>query len=177
MEATIFKPSHLKKIRELSSHDQNECVFKPSKLNRIKELTHELVEDGRELAMFFELCPDMFCIASSEGYFLKINSAWQRELGWTIQELTERPFVDFIHPGDVQRTLKIMDIMDECKIIRFHNRYKLKGVDNYATLEWNATRWCDGLTYATAREVPEHCMVCPDARERYMWVHHTNDNS
>lgn len=159
----------------MAIHAEESCVFKPSKVGRIKELTEELSEDQRELGLFFDLCPDMLCIASSDGYFVKLNQAWQRELGWSIQELTQSPFLDFIHPDDVEPTKKIMEKMQTCQVVRFHNRYKVKGTDKYVVLEWNATNWSDGYTYAVAREVPSQCLQCPDSEERFKWVHRSGN--
>ena len=156
----------------MSSEDK--CVFAPSKVNRIKQLTEELAEDERELGLFFDLCPDLLCVASSDGYFLKLNQAWERELGWSVQELTERPLLDFVHPDDIAKTQQVMDSMTTCKVIRFHNRYKVKGSDKYIILEWNSTAWSDGLTYAVAREVPEQCTLCPESRSK--WVHQSNSH-
>lgn len=151
--------------------NEENCVFAPSKVARIKQLTEEMAEDDRELGLFFDLCPDMLCVASASGYFLKLNQAWERELGWSVQELTERPFLEFIHPEDVDKTRQIMAKMSTCRVVRFHNRYKVKGSDKYVVLEWNATTWSDGLTYAVAREVPDQCLVCPESAERFNWTH------
>lgn len=142
-------------------------VFPSSNVKRIRELTFELGDGDRELAMFFDLCPDLLCIVSSDGYFVKLNKAWQRELGWSIQELTERPFIDFVHPEDVRRTTDIMRNMRSCQAVRFCNRYRIKGSDKYVVLEWNATNWYDGSTYAVAREVPQECLSCQNTIGRF----------
>ncbi len=142
-------------------------MLPPSNMRRIRELTLALGDEDRELAMFFDLCPDLLCIASTDGYFLKLNKAWQRELGWSTQELMERPFIDFIHPEDVKKTTDMIRNMHSCQAVRFHNRYRIKGTDKYVVLEWNATNWYDGNTYAVAREVPQACLSCPDAIGRF----------
>lgn len=139
---------------------QEECVFMPSKVGRIKELTDELSESQLEISLFFDLCPDLLCIVSS-GYLIKTNQAWQKETGWTIQELTQRPLLDFVHPDDVEKTC---EILDEAKsdIVKFHNRLKVKGSDKYIVLEWNAIRQSDGHIYAVARIAHERCLQCPE---------------
>src|SRR5687767_11170874 len=38
---------------------------------------------GEELDRFFTLSLDLFCVATFEGYFLKVNPAWQRVLGFS----------------------------------------------------------------------------------------------
>jgi PAS domain S-box-containing protein len=158
--------------------------FGPTQLGRIRELTENLNEDEITLFLFFKLAPDLFCIADSTGYLRKVNQAWQMMLGWSEEDLLAVPFVKFIHPEDVDRTVDIMSHMAENDVIRFHNRYRRKpgtvnlieeksvaGDNDYVVLEWSATAWHNGLTYAAARQVPASCLRCPDAEERFGWMH------
>ena len=47
---------------------------------------------------------DMLCIAGTDGYFKRVNPAWENTLGFTRDELLARPYVDFIHPDDREET-------------------------------------------------------------------------
>jgi PAS domain S-box-containing protein len=143
----------------------------PSLCGRIRELTDELTEEETALYLFFKLSPDMFCIADTEGMLRKVNAAWTNTLGWAEQELVEQPFLAFIHPDDVDRTKHIMGHMAEQDVIRFHNRYRKKDSNDYVVVEWSATAWINGLTYAVGRQVPDKCLTCPDSEERLGWKH------
>ena len=46
-----------------------------------------------DLNRFFALSVDMLCIAGFDGYFRRINPAWQRTLGFTDAELYAQPYL------------------------------------------------------------------------------------
>lgn len=44
-----------------------------------------------ELDKFFNSAFDMLCVADTRGYFLRVNPAWERALGYSAEELTSCP--------------------------------------------------------------------------------------
>ncbi|GAK54048.1 putative PAS/PAC sensor protein [Candidatus Moduliflexus flocculans] len=60
----------------------------------------------QELERFFQFMPDMACIASTDGYFKKINPEWEAVLGYTEAELLAIPFAELIHPDDRAATFE-----------------------------------------------------------------------
>ena len=103
---------------------------------------------------FFEVTTDMFCIANFEGNFEVINNKWSECLGWTKSELLAKPFMDFVHPDDIQKTI---DQYSKCKAsdpaIRFINRYKHKN-GSYRYLSWSSvTDFSANKVFASARDI------------------------
>src|SRR5712691_2016935 len=46
----------------------------------------------------WSLSRDLLCIATFDGYFKAVNPAWKDVLGLTMEELTTKPFMEFVHP-------------------------------------------------------------------------------
>ncbi len=113
-----------------------------------------LQEGMKDWHRFFEINLDLFCIASFEGYFLRVNGNFSRVLGYTESELISRPFMEFVHPDDCERTADVMGALLKGKPVkRFRNRYR-DASGNYFTLEWSAKAILDERTiFAVARDV------------------------
>src|SRR5262249_44366571 len=109
-----------------------------------------------ELDRFFNLSRDLFCIRGFDGKFKLVNSAWERTLGYTKEELLGKPFTEIVHPDDIESTVaSVKDLTRGKDTIAFDNRYRTKdGV--YRWLRWNATAVnAEGRIYAAARDITE----------------------
>jgi PAS domain S-box-containing protein len=101
---------------------------------------------------FFSLSLDMLCTAGFEGYFVSLNPAWTRTLGWSLEELRLQPFVEFVHPDDRDATIQATQRLQSGTDVTFENRYRHKD-GSYRWLLWNATASQDeGLYYAVVRD-------------------------
>jgi PAS domain S-box-containing protein len=109
-----------------------------------------------ELDKFFDMSLDMLCIAGTDGYFKRVNPAWEKTLGYTRDELLARPYVEFIHPDDREKTAaRAGDLARGEDIVSFENRYVCK-YGTYRWFFWKATFDLDAQRiYATARDVTE----------------------
>jgi PAS domain S-box-containing protein len=103
---------------------------------------------------FFDLSIDLLCQLGFDGYFKRLNPAWERTLGWNMFELTSRPFIEFVHPDDRERTLaQNREVRDGGRALEFENRYRCKD-GTYRWLRWNAApdaTW--SVIYSVARDV------------------------
>jgi PAS domain S-box-containing protein len=108
----------------------------------------------RELEGIFNLSLDLLCIAGVDGYFKRVNPAFEEVLGYTSDELTARPYSAFVHPNDRAVTLATQDVLASGKdVARFENRYlRRDGAERW--LQWNARSVPEeGLIYAAGRDV------------------------
>ena len=109
-----------------------------------------------ELDRFFNLSVDLLCIANFDGYFLRLNPAWERTLGIPREELLSKPWLDFVHPDDREATVNARTtIVNDTLLMAFENRYHCAD-GSYKWLQWMAYGYRDlGLIYAVARDVTE----------------------
>jgi len=124
--------------------------------NQMAEELEEQMTLLYEFEKYFEVSLDMLCIAGTDGYFKRVNPAFERTLGWSEEELLSRPFVDFVHPDDVESTLREIESLSEgIPTVSFENRYRCAD-GSYKRLLW--TSYPDAKTgriYAIARDVTD----------------------
>ena len=76
---------------------------------------------------FFKNTQDFVCIANTQGYFEVVNPYLQNILGYTEKELLKTPFLDFIHPDDVDASINEAEKLKKgIKTASFVNRYHRK---------------------------------------------------
>jgi PAS domain S-box-containing protein len=108
-----------------------------------------------DIDRYFDLSLDLMAISDDEGNFVRVNPAFAQTLGYTTEEVIERPFTDFIHPDDLERTAtQYANQGAGGKAVGFENRYRCKD-GSYRWLMWSASPIEDGRIYATARDVTE----------------------
>ena len=135
---------------------------------RLKELAQAVSDRTRaqeELDLMFTLSIDMLCTAGFDGYFKRLNPAWEKTLGYSKDELFSRPYVELVHPEDREITLKEAEKLTLGQdVIFFENRYLCRD-GNYRWLAWTATPWKEQqLVFAAARDITERKRAEEDLR-------------
>lgn len=111
-------------------------------------------EEHKHFGKLFVLSNDLICIAGTDGYFKKVNPAFEDNLGWDAKALLENSFFDFIHPEDVEESAKeIMKLGEGFDTVNFTHRFKNKEGD-YRVLQWVASPEPEtGNIFAIARDI------------------------
>ena len=87
----------------------------------------------------FDLPGALICAADFDGHFTRVGAGWTRVFGYTPSELVEQPFLDFIHPDDVEATSAVYEaLMEGAAVVEFENRYRAKD-GSYHWVRWSAT--------------------------------------
>ncbi|HSY43995.1 MAG TPA: CHASE3 domain-containing protein [Candidatus Acidoferrum sp.] len=105
---------------------------------------------------YFNLSREMICILGFDGYFKTLNPAWKWTLGFSMEELLSRPFIEFIHPDDREATmLEAEKLMKGNELIYFENRYLCKD-GSYRWIAWSARAGISQkVIYGTGRDITE----------------------
>jgi PAS domain S-box-containing protein len=121
-------------------------------------LKEEMKSHAHELEhRFFAVSIDMLCLLDFDGYFKRLNPAWETVLGFTRAELMSKPFIEFVHPDDRERTLNQNRAVRAGGQARsFENRYLCKD-GSHRWLRWNAAPdFGEKVIYSVARDITEN---------------------
>ncbi|MFZ4057571.1 MAG: PAS domain S-box protein, partial [Ferruginibacter sp.] len=140
-----------------STHEQNDKstfieIFSSLSSKMGIEIKRKIAEE--DLRHFFEMTPDVLCIAGTDGYFKKINPAFSNLIGYTESEILSIPIIEFIHPDDRNATNIVLDESAAgIKTIYFENRYITKnGV--IVWLAWTSvTVLEESVVFAVAKNI------------------------
>ncbi len=117
-----------------------------------KQAEESLREKTEEINQYFTTSLDLYCIADTEGHFLRLNPEWEKTLGYTLAELEGKHFIDLVHPDDLTATLaSVAALSSQKEVLNFTNRYRHKD-GTYRWLEWRSIPK-GNLIYASARDI------------------------
>jgi PAS domain S-box-containing protein len=123
---------------------------------RVHEMAEALDRAQRDLDQFFTVSLEMLCIAGFDGFFKRLNPVWETILGYSNEELRSRPFIEFVHPDDRERTTAEAQRLGEgFATVSFENRYRCAD-GSYRWLLWNAAALPESqLIFAAATDITE----------------------
>jgi len=124
----------------------------------------KLAEQERE--RFLAVSSDLQVITSINGYFQWVSPAFERILGWAADEMTSRPWIEFVHPDDVGKSLLETDhLFSGNETISFENRYQHQD-GSYRWFLWNARPYLEEqVIFGAAVDITERKHAEEDLRE------------
>ena len=99
----------------------------------------------------FNMSVDMICVVGFDGYFKRFNPALIKNLGYTEEEISSKPVVEFIHPEDREHSAKEAEkIAKGVKTLFFENRYICKD---------GSCKWFSWNVVPVIEEASFYCVV------------------
>jgi two-component system, sensor histidine kinase and response regulator len=123
-------------------------------ITELKKAEQALNKKTEEMDHFFSVGLDLLCIIE-DGRFKRLNQAWEHTLGYTIKELLDHTYFDFVHPDDIESTRKAeKQLQTSGRLRNFVNRCRCKN-GSYKFIEWSSLLNKDKTTYSFARDITE----------------------
>ncbi|PZR39196.1 MAG: hypothetical protein DI538_07500 [Azospira oryzae] len=156
------KEGHWLWIEEFGAgvYNKGELIFLEGFLSDItsrKEAEEKIIRISEEHDRVFNYSISLNAIAGFDGYFKKLNPVWEKTLGYSVEELTSVPFMEFVHPDDLNATRGTTNtqVNQGRDVTTFENRYRCKD-GTYRWLLWtSSTDVASQLIYASAIDITE----------------------
>ena len=108
-----------------------------------------------DMHRLFHLSQDLLAIGGMDGFFRYVNPAFERALGWSIDQITSSPWLDFVHPEDKAASRAAFDgLADGEPVFDFRNRYRHRD-GGYRDLVWRISLGTNDTFYGVARDDSE----------------------
>lgn len=133
---------------------ESELLDKVNRLERENASLKANLEDCNVYRHLFNNSKDLVCIADMGCNFKMVNPSFSELLGYSTEELTSRPYMDFIHSDDKEKTSREVEINRIGKATpKFENRY-IKKNGEIVTLQWmRSIDKKNELIFAIARDI------------------------
>lgn len=114
----------------------------------------------REWERFLAVGADLQVITGINGYFRWVSPTFERTLGWTSEEMTSRPWTEFVHPDDMGLSIaETESLFSGNETFSFENRYRHKD-GSYRWLLWNARPYPEEqVIYGAAVDITDRVRV------------------
>ena len=120
-----------------------------------RDITEEKMQDliKEQLDTFFGISQELLCIATTQGYFVKLSNSFQKTLGWALEELLDKPYLSLVHAGDlfyVKESLQKLNSGEAAT--NFKCRIMCKD-GSYKEFHWHLVTDFNGYLYCIAHEI------------------------
>jgi PAS domain S-box-containing protein len=91
--------------------------------------------DERGFKLLASLTSHLVSETNATGLFVFVNPEWEKQLGWSPQQMLGHHFGEFLHPDDLTETVAIRDTIDVLPPEGFSNRFRHRQ-GHYVRLMW-----------------------------------------
>ena len=131
-----------------------------------------------ELEEFFDLALDLMVIVGFDGYFKRVNPAYERTLGYPLRELLSRPILEFVHPEDLPSVRDLFGELvggDRTDVTGVEHRV-ICGDGSARWLQWNTRTMPErGVIFGVGRDVTDRRRADAELREAHRMVEASRD--
>ena len=133
--------------------DVTERKTMEAELRSISEkLEAEVEKRTLERDRIWHVSEDLLAVSNFEGYFLSLNPAWTRLLGWSEDEIKSMHVGELRHPDDAPNAIAgRAQLAQGVPTVRMENRFRHKD-GSWRWLQWTMTE-NHGLIYVAGRHV------------------------
>jgi PAS domain S-box-containing protein len=125
-------------------------------MSAFAELQGRREQAERHADRIFEMSQDLLCIAGFDGYFKRVNPAFERVLGYSAATLLSRPTEEFVHPEDRMARVDGHTRLETGEDIQTLELRQLCRDGSTRRIEWSARAVPEqGLIYAVGRDVTD----------------------
>lgn len=126
---------------------------------------------SKELQNIFNLSTDLIGMGNLNGYFTRINPAFEQILGYSNEEFVSKPFLSFVHKEDIPNTEQaLLRAVSGEKNLQVLNRYRCKN-GTYKWIEWRVLALSiEHEFYAVGRDISEQMeikLALKESEEKY----------
>ena len=116
------------------------------------KLEEEVERRTLERDRIWHVSEDLLAVTNFQGYFLSLNPAWTRLLGWTEDEIKSMHVSELRHPDDAPHSMAgRTQLAQGVPTVRMENRFRHKD-GSWRWLQWTMTE-NNGLIYVAGRHV------------------------
>ena len=117
-----------------------------------EKLEEEVERRTLERDRIWNVSEDLLAVSNFEGYFLSINPAWTRLLGWSEDEIKSMHVSELRHPEDAPASIAgRAQLAHDATTVRMENRFRHKN-GSWCWLQWTMTA-SKGVLYVAGRHV------------------------
>ena len=133
------KVANLGQLEEETRHIGEEgyhSAFEIDSNDEIGHLSYVFTTTQTERDRYFNQSLNFLGISGFDGHFKRLNPAWAKISGFSLQELVSRPFMDFVFPGSRAEASMALDKLMQGTPVSFECQMCCKD---------GSTRWCCGI--------------------------------